>query len=39
VRRKWRSFRSDGNAAGHVGVGTVYSIAKRFGWQRLTVAN
>ena len=34
VRRKWRSFRGDGNAAGHVGVGTVYAIAKRFGWQR-----
>ena len=34
VQRKWRSFRSDGNAAGHVGVGTVYAIAKRFGWQR-----
>ena len=40
VRRKWRGFRSDGNAAGHVGVGTVYAIAKRFGWQRdLTVAS
>lgn len=35
VRRKWRSFRTDGNAAGHVGVGTVYAIAKRFGWQRV----
>lgn len=40
VRRKWRSFRTDGNAAGHVGVGTVYAVAKRFGWQRdLTVAS
>lgn len=35
VQRKWRGFRVDGNAAGHVGVGTVYAIAKRFGWQRV----
>ena len=35
VRRKWRGFRSDGNGAGRVGVGTVYALAKRFGWQRV----
>lgn len=34
VRRKWRSFRGNGNGAGRVGVGTVFATAKRFGWQR-----
>jgi hypothetical protein len=34
VRRKWRSFRNDGNASGRVGVGTVFATAKRFGWGR-----
>ena len=32
VRRKWRSFRSDGNGAGCIGIGTVFATAKRFGW-------
>lgn len=36
VARKWRSFRSDGNGTGVVGIGTVFALAKRFGWERNT---
>jgi hypothetical protein len=34
VERKWRGFHADGNVSGAVGLGTVFAIAKRFGWQR-----
>lgn len=34
VERKWRSFKADGNPAGAVGLGTVFALAKRFGWER-----
>ncbi|MCB0251904.1 MAG: PriCT-2 domain-containing protein, partial [Anaerolineae bacterium] len=36
VERKWRSFKADGNPAGVVGLGTVFALAKRFGWERVT---
>jgi hypothetical protein len=36
VERKWRSFSADGNCAGAVTVATVFGIAKRFGWERIT---
>lgn len=34
VRNKWRSFKSGGNTAGRVGLGTLFSIAKRNGWEK-----
>lgn len=34
VERKWRSFHKEGNAAGRVTIGTVFAIAKRFGWSK-----
>lgn len=36
VERKWKSFRPDGNVAGAVGLGSVFALAKRFGWERVT---
>ena len=32
VRRKWYSFKRDGNISGRVGIGTVFAIAKQHGW-------
>ena len=34
VKAKWRSFHTEGNGAGQVGLGTLFDLAKRFGWQR-----
>jgi len=34
VRNKWRSFKHDGNTSGRVGLGTLFSIAKRNGYER-----
>jgi len=34
VQRKWKSFRSNGNTTGAVGLGTVFALAQRFGWAR-----
>lgn len=33
VERKWKSFKTDGNTAGRVGLGTLFSLAKRYGHQ------
>jgi len=33
VTRKWRSFNRNGNGAGTVSLGTVFKLAKDFGWQ------
>ena len=37
VERKWRSFRDGGNAAGRVTIASVFGIAKRFGWRKITL--
>lgn len=37
VERKWKSFDPCGNEAGTVTIGTVFGIAKRFGWQKAAV--
>jgi putative DNA primase/helicase len=34
VERKWKSFHEAGNYAGAVTLGTVFALAKRFGWSR-----
>lgn len=34
VERKWRGFRSVGNASGRVGIGTLFALAKAHGWER-----
>lgn len=34
VERKWRGFHQDGNTAGAVSIGTLFAIAKRFGYKR-----
>lgn len=34
VEQKWHSFKKDGNTTGAVTVGTVFGLAKRYGWQR-----
>jgi len=34
VERKWRGFRSTGNASGRVGIGTLFALAKQHGWRR-----
>lgn len=34
VERKWKSFNASGNTEGAVTIGTVFGIAKRFGWSR-----
>lgn len=34
VERKWKSFKPNGNGAGRVGVGTLFDLAMRHGWQR-----
>lgn len=36
VAHKWKSFKSKGNEAGAVGLGSVFALAKRFGWERKT---
>ena len=36
VAKKWKSFKAKGNETGAVGLGTVFSIAMRFGWERKT---
>jgi hypothetical protein len=33
VERKWKSFKKDGNVIGTVTLGTLFDIAKRFGWK------
>lgn len=35
VAAKWRSFDPDGNISGRVSIGTLFAIAKRFGWGRV----
>jgi hypothetical protein len=32
VEKKWKSFKHDGNIQGAVTAGTLFTIAKRFGW-------
>lgn len=34
VARKWRSFHDSGNTTGKVTIGTLFALAKRYGWQR-----
>lgn len=34
VQRKWRSFKSDGNTTGRVGIGTVFALAQQRGWSK-----
>jgi hypothetical protein len=34
VERKWRGFNANGNTSGRVGVGTLFAMAKRNGWER-----
>jgi hypothetical protein len=36
VAQKWRSFDQAGNEAGRIGIGSVFAIARRFGWGRVT---
>lgn len=36
VERKWASFKPDGNGTGAVGLGTLFALAKQFGWERQT---
>ncbi len=38
ITRKWKSFKSSGNTAGTVTLGTLFELAKQNGWQRQTVA-
>jgi hypothetical protein len=33
IEQKWRSFHTDGNGLGRVGIGTVFALAKEKGWQ------
>jgi len=33
-QQTWRHFNQNGNAAGSVGIGTVFELAKQGGWQR-----
>ncbi len=35
VSQKWKSFHQEGNVQGAVTIGTLFSIAKRFGWGRV----
>lgn len=35
VAQKWRSFHKEGNVTGRVGIGTLFAIAKRFGWSKV----
>ena len=32
VNQKWKSFHQGGNEAGQITIGTLFNIAKRFGW-------
>lgn len=34
ISGKWKGFKPGGNGTGRVGVGTVFALAKQFGWQR-----
>jgi hypothetical protein len=34
IDRKWKSFKASGNTTGAVGVGTIFGIAKQFGWHK-----
>lgn len=34
IRLKWRSFKQEGNISGAVHIGTLFAIAKRFGWSK-----
>jgi hypothetical protein len=34
IERKWKSFKSSGNTQGTVTIGTVFAVAKRFGWRK-----
>lgn len=38
VRRKWRSFNENGNTSGKVTLGTLFAIAKEYGWERKNLA-
>jgi len=33
VAQKWRSFKDAGNTAGKISIGTVFSLAKKYGWR------
>lgn len=35
VERKWKSFKDNGNTSGAVTIGTVFGIAKNFGWKKV----
>lgn len=34
IERKWNSFHREGNTSGAVSIGTLFAIAKRFGWEK-----
>lgn len=34
VERKWRSFKPSGNTSGRVGPGTLFALAKDYGWNK-----
>ena len=34
TEQKWRSFDRNGNGLGRVGIGTLFAIAKKAGWQQ-----
>ncbi|MBK7203344.1 phage/plasmid primase, P4 family [Candidatus Amarolinea dominans] len=34
IAKKWSGFKPSGNGTGRVGLGTVFALAKQFGWQR-----
>lgn len=36
VSRKWKSFHDKGNLTGVVGLGSVFLLAQRFGWKKVT---
>jgi len=37
IERKWRSFKETGNVSGTVTIGSLFEIAKRFGWQKIAM--
>lgn len=34
IERKWKGFKLEGNTAGMITIGTLFAIAKRFGWRK-----
>lgn len=34
VSLKWKSFHREGNTSGAISIGTMFAIAKRFGWEK-----